>query len=78
MITSLGYGTYMFFGTLMVLMGIWAFFFIPETKGLTLEEMDRLFGGVGTSGELIDLEKMKVEQMEDADAETEKGGFKAQ
>lgn len=68
----------MFFGTLMVLMGIWAFFFIPETKGLTLEEMDRLFGGVGTSGELIDLEKMKVEQMEDADAETEKGGFKAQ
>lgn len=33
MITSLGYGTYMFFGTLMILMGIWAFFFIPETKG---------------------------------------------
>lgn len=33
MITSLGYGTYMFFGALMVLMGFWAFFFIPETKG---------------------------------------------
>lgn len=33
MITSLGYGTYMFFGTLMVIMGFWAFFFIPETKG---------------------------------------------
>ncbi|KIX00602.1 uncharacterized protein Z518_09667 [Rhinocladiella mackenziei CBS 650.93] len=43
MITSLGYGTYMFFGSLMILMGIWAFFFIPETKGLTLEDMDRLF-----------------------------------
>ncbi|KAK2589624.1 hypothetical protein QQS21_012695 [Conoideocrella luteorostrata] len=43
MITSLGYGTYMFFGALMVLMGFWALFFIPETKGLTLEDMDRLF-----------------------------------
>lgn len=45
MISSLGYGTYMFFGTLMVLMGFWAFFFIPETKGLTLEDMDTLFSG---------------------------------
>lgn len=33
MITSLGYGTYMFFGALMILMGFWAFFFVPETKG---------------------------------------------
>ncbi|PSK55434.1 Hexose transporter 2 [Elsinoe australis] len=45
MITSLGYGTYMFFGALMVLMGFWAFFFIPETKGLSLEDMDNLFMG---------------------------------
>jgi sugar porter (SP) family MFS transporter len=43
MITSLGYGTYMFFGSLMIIMGFWAFFFIPETKGLTLEDMDYLF-----------------------------------
>ncbi|KAI0007685.1 sugar transporter [Xylariaceae sp. FL0662B] len=43
MITSLGYGTYMFFGSLMVVMGFWAFFFVPETKGLTLEDMDYLF-----------------------------------
>lgn len=33
MITSLGYGTYMLFGSLMIVMGCWAFFFIPETKG---------------------------------------------
>ncbi|MBE3042436.1 MFS transporter [Candidatus Bathyarchaeota archaeon] len=33
MITSLGYGTYMFFGALMIIMGFWAIFFIPETKG---------------------------------------------
>jgi hypothetical protein len=44
MITSLGYGTYFFFAALMILMGIWSFFYVPETKGLTLEDMDRLFG----------------------------------
>jgi hypothetical protein len=43
MITSLGYGTYMFFGSLMILMGIWAYFFVPETKGKTLEQMEELF-----------------------------------
>ncbi|RPB07712.1 hypothetical protein P167DRAFT_579053 [Morchella conica CCBAS932] len=30
--------------SLMILMGIWSFFCVPETKGLTLEDMDRLFG----------------------------------
>jgi hypothetical protein len=32
MISSWGYGTYFFFGTLMVLMGFWAWWCIPETK----------------------------------------------
>lgn len=44
MITSLGYGTYFFFASLMIAMGFWSWFFIPETKGKTLEEMDALFG----------------------------------
>lgn len=33
MITGLGYGTYFVFGGVVMLMGIWAFFFVPETKG---------------------------------------------
>ncbi|KAF9890485.1 hypothetical protein FE257_005890 [Aspergillus nanangensis] len=44
MITSMGYGTYFFFASLMVCMGFWAWWFIPETKGKTLEEMEVLFG----------------------------------
>lgn len=48
MITSLGYGTYMFFGALMVLMGFWAFFFVPETKGT-------LCNIIGTNGALLTI-----------------------
>ncbi|KAL2881699.1 hypothetical protein SGCOL_002848 [Colletotrichum sp. CLE4] len=43
MISDLGYGAYFFFSSILMLMGIWAFFFVPETKGLTLEDMDALF-----------------------------------
>ncbi|KAG9693184.1 general substrate transporter, partial [Aureobasidium melanogenum] len=43
MISDLGYGAYFFFGVILIAMGIWSFFFVPETKGITLEEMDALF-----------------------------------
>ncbi|KAF8544757.1 general substrate transporter [Trichophaea hybrida] len=42
-----GYGTYFIYGTFCFAMCIFAYLFIPETKGLGLEEMDRLFGVVG-------------------------------
>jgi hypothetical protein len=32
------------FGTFGWIMGIFVWFFIPETKGLSLEKMDELFG----------------------------------
>ncbi|KAJ6447306.1 putative quinate permease [Purpureocillium lavendulum] len=43
MITDLGYGTYFMFGGFVIGMGIWAFFCVPETKGVMLEDMDALF-----------------------------------
>lgn len=43
MISDLGYGAFFFFSTILVCMGIWSFLFVPETKGVTLEEMDALF-----------------------------------
>ena len=41
MITDLGYATYFVFGAFIVSMAVWAFFCIPETKGLTLEQMGK-------------------------------------
>ncbi|CAE6491272.1 unnamed protein product [Rhizoctonia solani] len=44
MIKNIGYGTYLFFGSCMILMIPWVYFILPETKGVSLEDMDRLFG----------------------------------
>lgn len=44
MYTSMGYGVYIFFATALICASIYAFFFIPETKGLRIDQMDRLFG----------------------------------
>lgn len=51
MISNIGYGTYLFFGSCTILMTIWAHFFVPETKGRTLESMDLLFGATTVSYE---------------------------
>ncbi|KAI8622974.1 general substrate transporter [Xylariaceae sp. FL1651] len=42
--TSFGYGTWFFFASFMLIATAWAFFFLPETKGLTIDQMDYIFG----------------------------------
>jgi sugar porter (SP) family MFS transporter len=44
MLTHIGFGTFVFFGAFAFLGGFFIMFFVPETKGLTLEEMDDVFG----------------------------------
>ncbi|KAF9048607.1 general substrate transporter [Panaeolus papilionaceus] len=44
MLDHLSYGTFIFFGAFSLLGGLFIWFFVPETKGLTLEEMDDVFG----------------------------------
>ncbi|KAK0719179.1 MFS sugar transporter-like protein [Lasiosphaeris hirsuta] len=39
-----GYGTYLIFGSFCFSMFFFVWFFIPETKGVSLEAMDKLFG----------------------------------
>ncbi|EME89125.1 uncharacterized protein MYCFIDRAFT_185536 [Pseudocercospora fijiensis CIRAD86] len=47
MLTSMTYGTYLFFGILTFMGAGFIFLFFPETKKLSLEEMDVLFGSAG-------------------------------
>ena len=43
MFDTMGFGVYMFFASLMLCSVVFVYFFLPETKGIPLEAMDRLF-----------------------------------
>ncbi|KAM0691783.1 hypothetical protein Q7P36_007983 [Cladosporium allicinum] len=51
------WGTYILFGVLSFGAAAFIYFFFPETKGLSLEEMDVLFGSVGAAA--ADTERMR-------------------
>lgn len=61
------------FGIFCLAMGIFAFFFIKETKGRSLEDMDVLFGTVDEIQRNADVEqvlgKTRAAHMEDAELE---------
>ncbi|KAG2165664.1 hypothetical protein JADG_005403 [Aureobasidium aubasidani] len=44
MVKHMNYGTFIFFGIICFLAAAFIYFMVPETKGLTLEEMDEVFG----------------------------------
>ena len=66
-----GYGTYFIFGSFCVAMVGIAILFVPETKGVSLERMDELFGmisfgdiqDVGVAAQTDQLEKSTIEVM---------------
>ncbi|KAJ5766122.1 uncharacterized protein N7511_003738 [Penicillium nucicola] len=43
LVQNTGYGTYVFFCVFCALSFVWTWFFVPETMGRTLEEMDEVF-----------------------------------
>ncbi|ERT01380.1 sugar transporter [Sporothrix schenckii 1099-18] len=43
MVNSIQYGTYLFYAAWIVVGFVFTYFFVPETKGVTLEDMDLLF-----------------------------------
>ncbi|KAK3689540.1 putative hexose transport-related protein [Podospora appendiculata] len=57
MLKSITYGTYLLFGLLTYMGAAFIYFVVPETKRLTLEEMDVIFGSEGTAQ--ADFERME-------------------
>ncbi|KAH8729033.1 quinate permease [Phaeosphaeriaceae sp. PMI808] len=57
LLEKITFGTYILFGLLIILGAAFIWFFVPETKRLTLEEMDTIFGSEGTA--LKDQERMQ-------------------
>ncbi|KAH8600836.1 putative quinate permease [Bisporella sp. PMI_857] len=57
---SHGYGTYFIFGSFCFGMFWFVWFFVPETKGLSLEKMDEIFGVTETSKLMGDEEAHSI------------------
>lgn len=56
MLQKITYGTYILFGVLTSIGAAFVYFVVPETKRLTLEEMDIIFGSEGAAQ--ADFERM--------------------
>lgn len=47
------FGAYTFFAVFCFLSGVWVYFFVPETKGRSLEDMDRVFGDHAAEADVV-------------------------
>lgn len=61
MIRDIKYGTYIFFAAFCLLAAVWVYFFVPETKNKTLEEMDVVFKDNSSAEDARRLNQVKGE-----------------
>jgi len=66
-INNIGYKTFIMFGCFCFGNAVFVFFFIKETKGRTLEDMDIVFGTVEAEQRAADIEHMMHKGMEQDD-----------
>ncbi|KAA8644203.1 hypothetical protein EYZ11_004674 [Aspergillus tanneri] len=69
LVQNTGFGAYTFFAVFCVLALVWTFFFVPETKGRTLEQMDHVFKDNSSEAEqerrrAIEVEVLRAEQQQ--------------
>ena len=73
MFVAWGYGVYFFFASLMILSVFFVWFLLPETKGLPLEVMDRLFAiRPARKAHDIVMDELRNNYHEDEDADLKK------
>lgn len=63
MIQGIGFGTYVFFAAFCALAIVWVWFFVPETNGRTLEQMDSVFKDKTTTAETERMQRIEAELM---------------
>jgi hypothetical protein len=71
MINGIGFGTYVFFAAFCLIALVWVWFFIPETNGRTLEQMDFVFGDNQTAYEQERRARIEQELMQKVDGRLE-------
>lgn len=52
LVQNTGFGAYIFFAVFCALSFVWTYFFVPETMGRSLEQMDAVFKDFRTEDEL--------------------------
>jgi hypothetical protein len=57
-VNHIGWRTFLMFGIFCFSMSFYVMFFIKETKGRTLEDMDLLFGTVDETQRRVDVEQV--------------------
>ncbi|CAM1507732.1 Fc.00g045800.m01.CDS01 [Cosmosporella sp. VM-42] len=61
LVQNTGFGAYVFFAAFCFLSAVWTFYFVPETNGKTLEEMDIVFKDHSSSEDMATKGRMIAE-----------------
>jgi len=75
-INSIGWKTFLMFAIFCLAMAIFVWVFVPETKQLTLEEIDVIFGVVDAETRAKDIEKAIEVEKSKAGVDYEEGDVK--
>ncbi|KKY20137.1 putative mfs monosaccharide [Diplodia seriata] len=63
LVQNTGFGAYTFFAVFCILAFVWTFFFVPETNGRSLEQMDHVFKDKSSEGEEARRVRIETEIM---------------
>jgi hypothetical protein len=61
MLATIKWGTYIFFAAFCLLAGLFTYFFVPETRGKNLEDMDAVFGDMAAHEEKERMRAIKAQ-----------------